>query len=43
MVDLMEALRKSLDAVSAAKKPSAKAGPEEEGAPLKAEPKRKRA
>ena len=43
VVDLMAALRKSLDAVSAGKKPAAKADLKEKKAAAKAEPKRKRA
>jgi len=43
VVDLMAALRKSLDAVSAAKKPSVKADLKKKASAVKAEPKRKRA
>ena len=43
VVDLMAALRKSLDAVSAARKPSAKAELKKKAAVAKAEPKRRRA
>ena len=43
VVDLMAALRKSLDAVSAAKKPTAKADLRKKAPAPKAEPKRKRA
>jgi DNA end-binding protein Ku len=43
VVDLMAALRKSLDAVSAGKKPAAKAELKEKKAAAKTEPKRKRA
>jgi DNA end-binding protein Ku len=43
VVDLMAALRKSLDAVSASKKPTAKADLRKKAAAPKAEPRRKRA